>query len=128
MLFRSRGVIWISEVFNKLEIRNNHIVTRTTATPRTDGLFGFNPGCDFQTIMIQDNIIECEGQARPLLRSKESYGALVRNNTLTNVSDTGRYENSRTGKTIGLEKPLKFECGVHGEFSVDGWQAKPSAK
>ncbi len=123
-----RGVIWISEVFNNLEIRNNHIIARTTATPRMDGLFGFNPGCDFQTITIQGNVIECEGQARPLLRSKESYGALVRNNTLTNVSDTGRYENPRTGKMIGLEKPLKFECGVHGEFTVDGWQAKPSAK
>jgi hypothetical protein len=22
-----------------------------------------------------------------------------------------------------LERPLKFECGVHGEFTVDGWQA-----
>ena len=122
-----RGVIWINEVFNNLEIRNNHIITRTTATPRMDGLFGFNPGCDFKTITIEGNRIECEGQSRPLLRCKESYGTVIRNNTLTNVSDTERYENTGTGKAVGLEKPLKFECGVHGEFAVDGWQAKRSA-
>ncbi len=123
-----RGVIWINEIYNNLEIRNNHIVTRTTPTPREEGLFGFNPGCDFKTITIQDNLIECVGQARPLLRCKESYGAVIRNNTLTKVSDTDRYENPRTGKLIGLEEPLKFECGVHGEFTVIGWQAKPTAK
>ena len=91
-----RGVIWINEVFNNLEIRNNHIITRTTATPRKDGLFGFNPGCDFKTISIRDNVIECQGQARPLLRCNESYGAVIRNNRLTNVSDTDRYDNPRT--------------------------------
>ncbi len=32
-----RGVIWINEVFNNLEVRNNHIITRTTQTPRRDG-------------------------------------------------------------------------------------------
>ena len=123
-----RGVLWLNEVFNNVEIRNNHIRTRTTPTPRLEGLFGFNSGCDFKTITIQDNVIECEGQMRPLLRCKESYGAVIRNNTLTKVSDTDQYENPRTGKAIGLEKPLKFECGVHGEFTVDGWQARPVAK
>jgi nitrous oxidase accessory protein len=123
-----RGILWINEIFNNLEIRNNHILTRTTATPRQDGLFGFNPGCDFKTISIRDNVIECQGQARPLLRCKESYGAAIRNNRLTNVSDTDRYDNPRTDQPAGLEKPLKFECGVHGEFTVDGWQARPSAK
>lgn len=123
-----RGVIWMNEVFNNLDIRSNHIVTRTTVTPRGEGLFGFNPGSDFKTIAIQDNLIECEGQARPLLRCKESYGTMIRNNTLTNVSDTERYTNPRTDKVIGLEKPLRFECGVHGEFTVDGWMAKPAAK
>lgn len=121
-----RGVIWINEVFNQLEIRNNHIITRTTATPRLDGLFGFNPACDFKTISIQNNLIECLGQARPLLRAKESYDAVVRNNSLTNVADAGRFENSRTGQVIGLEKPLQFECGVHGEFTIEGWQARPT--
>jgi hypothetical protein len=123
-----RGVIWINEIFNNLEIRNNHIITRTTLTPRKDGLFGFNPGGDFKTISIRDNVIECQGQARPLLRCKESYGAVIRNNQLTNVSDADRYDNPRTDQRAGLEAPLKFECGVHGEFIVDGWQARPSAK
>ena len=103
-----RGVIWINEPYNNLVIRNNHIVTRTTATPRKEGLFGFNSACDFKTIVIRDNIIECIGQSRPLLRSKESYGAVVENNTLTNVSDTARYKNPKTDKPVGLEKPLKF--------------------
>jgi hypothetical protein len=123
-----RGVIWINEVFNNLEVRNNHIITRTTATPRTDGLFGFNPGGDFNTITIRDNVIECQGQARPLLRCKESYAAMIRNNQLTNVSDTNRFDNPRTDQRAGLEAPLKFECGVHSEFTVDGWHTRPSAK
>jgi nitrous oxidase accessory protein len=123
-----RGVIWINEIYNNLEIRNNHVIARTTATPRKDGLFGFNPGCDFKTIAIRDNIIECQGEARPLLRCKESYGSGISNNELTNVSDTDRYANPKTGKPAGPEKPLKFECGVHGEFTVDGWQAKPTGK
>ncbi|MBM4094355.1 MAG: hypothetical protein FJ276_33850, partial [Planctomycetes bacterium] len=117
-----RGVIWINEVFNNLEIRNNHIITRTTVTPRKDGLFGFNPGCDFKTITIRDNVIECQGQARPLLRCDESYSAVIRNNRVTNLSDTLRYENPSTSERAGLEAPLKFECGVHGEVTVDGWK------
>ena len=123
-----RGVVWINEIFNNLEIRNNHIITRTTPTPRKEGLFGLNPGCDFKTISIRDNIIECQGQARPLVRSKESLGAIIRNNELTNVSDADQYANPRADSRAGLEKPLKFECGMHGEFSVDGWEARPSAK
>ncbi|MCL4202010.1 MAG: right-handed parallel beta-helix repeat-containing protein [Pirellulaceae bacterium] len=120
-----RGVVWINEVFNNLEIRNNHIVTRTTATPRTEGLFGFNPACDFKTITIRDNIIECQGQTRPLLRCDESYGSVLQNNRLENVSDTERYENRPADRTPGLESPLQFECGVHGEVKVNGWQARP---
>jgi hypothetical protein len=123
-----RGVIWINEVFDNLEIRNNHIIARTTATPRKEGLFGFNSSCDFKTISVRDNVIECEGLSRPLFRSKESYGALIQNNTLTQVADTASYENKRTDKTPGLEKPLNFECGVHGEFTVNGWKAEKSAK
>lgn len=34
-----RGVIWINEPYSNLEVRNNHIIARTTATPRTEGLF-----------------------------------------------------------------------------------------
>ena len=99
-----RGVIWINEVFDNLEIRNNHVIARTTATPRTDGLFGFNPGCDFKTITIRDNVIECQGQARPLLRNKESYGAAISNNVLTNVSDADRYANPKGDKPAGPDR------------------------
>ncbi len=123
-----RGVIWLNEVFDNLEIRNNHIIVRTTATPRKEGLFGLNSSTDFKTIVIRDNIIECEGQPRPLLRNKESYGAVIENNALTNISDIELYKNPRSDKPVGLEKPLKFECGVHGEFTIDGSIARPSAK
>jgi len=123
-----RGVIWINEIFNNLEVRNNQIIARTTATPRRDGLFGFHRGCDFKTITIRDNIIECQGQARPLLRCKESHGAVILNNRLTGVSDTDRYENPQSGGRAGLEGPLKFECGVHGECKVNGWEARPGGR
>ncbi|MGE5607675.1 MAG: right-handed parallel beta-helix repeat-containing protein [Bacillota bacterium] len=118
-----RGVIWINEVYNNLEIRNNHIIAHTTVTPRKDGLFGFDPACDFKTIVVRDNVIECQGESRPLLRCKESYGAVIENNQLTNISDTERYANPKGERRPGLVEPLKFECGVHGEFTVDGWQA-----
>ncbi len=120
-----RGVIWINEPYSNLEIRNNHIVARTTVTPRQDGLFGFNPECDFSTIRIRNNLIECEGGSRPLLRNSPSYGATIENNTLVNVSDTERCQNPKTDAPSGLESPLQFECGVHGEVRIDGWKARP---
>jgi len=123
-----RGVLWINEVYNNVEVRNNHILTRITATPRTEGLFGFNPKCDFKTVTIKDNLIECEGQARPLLRCKESYGATVENNKLVNVADADKLTNPKADRPVGLEAPLKFECGVKGEFTVDVWKATPTAK
>ncbi len=122
------GVIWINEVFNKLEVRNNHIIARTTPTPRRDGLFGFNPRCDFKTIKIRDNVIECEGEARPLLRSPESYGSVVENNRLVNISDAERLKNPKAERVIGLEQPLKFACGVKREYTVDGWTIRRSGE
>ncbi|MDA7881511.1 right-handed parallel beta-helix repeat-containing protein [Akkermansiaceae bacterium] len=119
-----RGVIWINEPYDHLEVRNNHIITRTTTTPRKEGLFGFNSKCDFSTIAIRNNIIECQGLGRPLLRSKESYQAIVENNSFTNVTDTAKYANKATGSSIGLEKPLLFKCGVNGELTVDGWKTR----
>lgn len=119
-----RGVVWINEVFNNLEIRNNHIITRTTATPRKEGLLGLNPKCDFKTITIKDNRIECEGTARPLLRCKESYDAIIENNLLTNVADIDQLQNPKTERKVGLEEPLQFECGVNGAFLVKGWQVE----
>lgn len=121
-------MIWIKEPYNHLTVRNNHIITRTTATPRKGGLFGLNGNSDFGTVSITDNVIECIGQARPLLRSEASYQATIRNNRLTNVSDTDRYQNPATDKQAGLESPLKFSCGVHGEMTVNGWVIRPSDK
>jgi nitrous oxidase accessory protein len=123
-----RGVIWINEVYNNLEIRNNHILTRTTSTPRKEGLFGFNSGCDFKTISICNNVIECQGQARPLVRNAASLAIRVENNTLTNVSDADKFANRRTDQPIGLEEPLKFTCGALNAFTVEGWQAGPTKK
>ncbi len=123
-----RGVLWINEPYSNIIVRNNHIITRTTATPRTDGLFGFASQCDFKTIAIRNNRIECIGQSRPLLRGDESYAAVIHNNSLTNVSDTDRFKNPRSDEKVGLEEPLKFECGVHGEVGVDGWTASQTQR
>lgn len=123
-----RGVIWINEPYDNLVVRNNHIIARTTKTPRKEGLFGFNRKCAFKTIRIEDNIIECQGLARPLMRNAESYGASIHNNQLTNVSDTDRYDNPQADAKAGLLEPLLFQCGVHGELTVDGWKTRPTAK
>lgn len=123
-----RGVIWINEPYDRITVRNNHIVTRTTATPRTEGLFGFNTNSDFGTISIVDNIVECRGTARPLLRREESYAATVENNHLLNVSDSVRFDNAQAETGVGLEKPLSFQCGVHGELTVEGWDTKVTSR
>jgi hypothetical protein len=123
-----RGVIWINEVFNNLEVRNNHIICRTTKTPRKDGLFGFNSKCNFKTITIKDNLIECVGEPRPLLRCEESYQSLVENNKLVNIADAHKLKNQKSDRIIGLEKQLNFECGVNGELNIDGWKVSPSIK
>ena len=117
-----RGVIWMNEPFNNLEVRNNHVIARATATPRKDGLFGFNRESDFKTITIRDNVIECQSEPRPLVRNEASYRAVIVNNRLTNVSDADRLANPASYKPAGLEAPLKFGCGVRDEFTVDGWQ------
>jgi nitrous oxidase accessory protein len=123
-----RGVVWINEIFNNLEVSNNHILCRPTVTPRTEGLFGFHPGVDFKTIVIKDNIIECVEKPRPLLRCDESYAAIVENNRLVNVSDAGRLKNPKADRPVGLGQPLRFECGAHGEFTVDDWKAGPTKR
>jgi nitrous oxidase accessory protein len=117
-----RGVIWINEPYSQFVVRNNHVVTRTTETPRKDGLFGFNRDCDFTTIKIIDNLIECKGLSRPLLRQEASYRATVENNQLINVSDIADLPAQQLQRKPGLESPLAFQCGVHGELQVDGWQ------
>ena len=117
-----RGVMWMNEPYAQLEVRNNHIIARTTKTPQTEGLFGFNEKSEFTTFRFTGNIIECVGTARPLFRNDASGTAVVENNQLTNVSDTARYANKPTGAQAGLEQPLKFECGANGELTVDGWK------
>ena len=117
-----RGVMWMNEPYAQLEVRNNHIIARTTKTPRTEGLFGFNEKSDFTTFRFTSNIIECVGTARPLFRNDASGGALVENNQLTNITDLKRYVNKPTGVPAGLEQPLNFACGVNGELIVDGWK------
>jgi nitrous oxidase accessory protein len=116
-----RGVIWLNEPFDHLDIHHNHIRCAATKTPRTEGLFGFNAACDFKTLRIVDNIIECEGTPRPLLRNDESGAATIANNRLLNVADTARYENAPEQGPQGPGGPLRFECGVNGECSVEGW-------
>lgn len=120
-----RGVIWMNEPYARLDVCNNHIVARPTATPRTDGLFGFHSACDFATFRFADNIIECIGPARPLFRNDENGLAVVENNRLVNVSDTHRYGNAAADRRVGPAEPLRFRCGVNGEFEVDGWTVRP---
>jgi nitrous oxidase accessory protein len=118
-----RGVMWMNEPYGRLEVRNNHIIARTTNTPRTEGLFGFHEQSDFKTFSFVDNIIECRGVSRPLFRNDASGQSFVENNRLIGISDQTRYTNRMTGKPVGPERPLKFRCGVNGELTVDGWKA-----
>lgn len=119
-----RGVIWMNEPYAQLEVRNNHIVARTTSTPRAEGLFGFHEKSDFATFRFVDNIVECIGTPRPLFRNDASSAAVVENNRLVNVTDTARYANPSTGKAQGLEQPLQFQCGMNDEMTVDGWKTR----
>ena len=121
-----RGVIWINEPYNNLVIRNNHVVSRTTKTPRREGLFGFNRDCDFSTIRIVNNIFQCIGQPRPLLRNEESYGSVVKGNQLLNIADLARFDEPVSDSNAGLEHPLAFKCGVLDELTIDGWLARPT--
>ncbi|TWT92232.1 right-handed parallel beta-helix repeat-containing protein [Neorhodopirellula pilleata] len=119
-----RGVIWINEPISNLVVRNNHIIARATATPRTEGLFGFHRDSNFSTIVIRDNVVECHKQSRPLLRNDESYAATMSGNVLSNVFDADRIDSARVNQNAGLEASLTFACGVHGEMTVDGWNVK----
>ena len=60
------------------------------------------------------------------MRNEESYRAAIENNQLTNISDADRYDNPQADTRAGPEQPLKFQCGVHGELTVDGWETRPS--
>ena len=119
-----RGVIWINEPYANLTVHNNHIIARTTVTPRTDGLFGFNQKCDFHTFRFANNRIECIGQPRPLFRNQETAESVVENNELINVLHAETFVNKSTGEPVGLDAPLTFSCGVNGETKVEGWTVR----
>ena len=79
--------------------------------------------------MLREILAVCVGHqqlggSRHLVRSRESYNATIENNTLTDVSDGEKLTNVWADRKIGIEKPLQFECGVHSEFSVNGWKAR----
>ena len=116
-----RGIMWTHGPHDNIEIYNNHIISDTTT--RKDGFFGIEKSTNFKTVVIKNNIIEnTEKKPRPLLRNDQSYGAKIENNLLKNVSDTDKYKNPETGEKQGLVEPLKFKCGVNGEYTVDGWK------
>lgn len=115
-----RGIAWHKGIYNNFAFYNNEVIANKTAKPRKDGLFGFNPDTDFSTIEIRDNVIRANGTSRPLMRNQESYGAIIENNQLVNISDVNQFENPDTGKPKGLLEPLFFEVGVRGEFTIDG--------
>ena len=84
-------------------------------------MFALGKTSDFATFVLRDNIVECMGTPRPLLRNEGMEKAKIANNKLVNVSDTARYENPAENRKPGLEEPLQFRCGVNGEMQVDGW-------
>ena len=119
-----RGVVWHEGVYNNFSFYNNEVIANPTKTPRTEGLFGFNPKTDFSTIEIRDNLIRVNGASRPLMRNPESYRAVIKNNDLINIADVNDFENPNTGAPQGLLEPLSFRVGVNGEFLVDGVELK----
>ncbi|MEX2381944.1 MAG: DNRLRE domain-containing protein [Opitutales bacterium] len=116
-----RGIYWSDQVYYNFTFENNHVITNTTVTPRTEGLFGFPSSSDFSTLTIRNNIIECNGVSRPLVRNSASYATNISNNTLTNVSDSGNYTNPNTGAARGITTPLFFKVGAFEAYQVDGW-------
>jgi len=119
-----RGLFWSNGGYNNYHFYNNHVIANTTT--RHDGLFGFNESkTDFSTIVIRDNIIECsKDNPRSLMRNTGSYKATIRNNQLTNITDTDQFDNTQTDAPRGLTEPLTFTCGVNGEYEVKGWEVR----
>ena len=122
-----RGVVWHEGIYNNFSFYNNEIIANQTKTPRTNGLFGFNKQTDFSTIAIKNNLIKVKGVPRPLMRNLESYGAVIENNELVNVSDTNKFDNPRTDAPLGLVEPLAFRVGAEDEFSVNGAEISATA-
>ena len=68
------------------------------------------------------NVVQ-DDEINLFVRNPESRGAVIENNSLINVSDAGDHANPERERPQGPAAPLKFKCDVHGEFTVDGWQA-----
>ncbi|MEM1242941.1 MAG: right-handed parallel beta-helix repeat-containing protein [Cyanobacteria bacterium P01_H01_bin.26] len=123
-----RGIVWHKGIYNNFSFYNNEIIANETTTPRKDGLFGFNEETDFSTIEIRDNLIQANGTSRPLMRNQASYGAVIKNNKLVNISDVNKFNNPTTGAPRGLREPLSFQAGANGEFSINGFEvSSPTA-
>jgi nitrous oxidase accessory protein len=118
-----RGLFWGRGAISNYSFYNNHVIANKTVTPREDGLFGFNTGSDFSTIVIKDNIFECHDLDRPLVRNEQSYGATIENNTFVGIADADKIDNPQTGDVKGPTEHLKFHVGVNDEYLVDGWTA-----
>ena len=122
-----RGLFWTHGVHDKIQFYNNHVKANTLT--RKDGFIGIHGKSDFSNTFVKDNIIECiETHPRPLMRNDSSYSATIVNNKFVNVSDSDKYKNEQTGKPQGLLEPLKFKCGVNGEFTVDQWKVFKTEK
>ena len=119
-----RGLFWDNGPYNNFSFHHNHVIGKTTKTPRKDGLFGFSKQTDFRTISIAHNIIELAGTERPLMRNDASYGAAIANNALTGISNTDQFENPQTNEPRGLSETLAFRAGVGGEYAIDGWTVR----
>jgi len=124
-----RGVIWINEPYNNLEVRNNHIIARTTATPRAGGLFGFSPAAISRPSTSKITSLNAAAGPARCSRNEPSAAAAITNNLLTNVSDTARYANPMSQEQRGLAVPLKFECASMAKrWSMDGTRSPPVTK
>ncbi len=127
-----RGLYWNEGVYNNFKFYNNHIIAETTVTPRTEGLFDFQPAAngadkDWATIEIRDNVFELKGTARPLLRNTASAAAKIENNTLAGVTDVASYPNVDTGKPKGPLEPLSFCLGAQQEWTILQWTLSKSS-
>ncbi len=121
-----RGIYWNEGTYNDFAFYNNHVRGNTTVTPRTEGLFDFrsdrNGGIvNWSSIQIRDNIFELNGLARPLMRNQDSYGAVIENNTMVNVSDVASYANTERPRTRGPLEALNFTLGAYEALTVNQW-------
>ncbi|MEM9701485.1 MAG: right-handed parallel beta-helix repeat-containing protein [Planctomycetota bacterium] len=117
-----RGVLWSGPNYGRVTVRNNKIVGRKTATPRTEGLFGLGRGTDFSTVQFLNNEVELTGLDRPLVRGEEMFAAEFENNRLTGVSDAARTAGPQTDAPVGPRTPLTFRLGAEEEFALDGFE------